>query len=681
MRAVLVLACGCARGESDRPADRLAWLVLESPGSGSIDVDAIHVAPREAVESVARSGGRVVVAIDPRAVRGEVLVHVPGGCPLALPLEALRAGATVARTLAPLFDVRAPDHAGDLGYGAAFALDVDVRCPQGAAGSFTWTQVSGPPLADVRAAGPHFEARMPPGRQAGLQPPDWGLVPVSPRTSSEVWMEVERRPAPGSGEPAVRRRVRLAAADRARGLPTVPLDTGVLLAGSGWSVASAPPGASATVAHGEGLAHLRPDASGEWLLRDAGGRTLTLRAARYDETPLDCGRAGCHGAIAAAVERSPMTAALRVRVESGPRADLGCAIACHATGEPGARDGGFADVARGLSGGALAWAGWSEVPRALRRVGGVTCLGCHGPGAIPQPEERWALLRADVCATCHDAPPEYGHVAAWRASRMARADADPRVRADAACARCHTTAGFLAQTAERPGAWAAPEEAGPVGVTCAACHAVHDPADAARPAHALLRRVELPASLEGASIPEASLVCIPCHAPGGALAPEASAAALWAGVGGVDVDTAEPLPKIAPHGAVERGCLGCHGAGPANLRRGAAHAFASDPRACAPCHAGGAPDVASLGRALREEASAALGEILRARPPSRDLPADDPPHAAGASLAADPLGRAEYDVRLVLEDPAAAAHNAPYARALLEAARRALRSTSAGDPR
>ncbi len=675
-----MLACGCARDAGDA-SGRLAWLVVGSKDTDIVELDALRVTPPEAVSSFARAGGRVVVAVDPRAVRGDVLVRAPGACPLEISRESLRPGATVATTLAPLLDVRSPEHAGDLGYGTAFSLEADEPCSQGAAGSFTWTQVSGPPLGDVRASGRRFEARMPFAPEAGLQPPAWGIVPVSPRTSSETWIELERRPAPGSGEPTVRRRIRVAAADLARGLPTIPLDAGVLVAGPGWTVASAPAGASAVVSQRGDLAHLRPDASGEWVLRDEAGRTFALRAARYDETPLDCGRAGCHAAIAAAAARSPMTAALRARVEAGPARDVACAIACHATGEPGARDGGFTDVAQGLSGGALAWASWTEVPRALRRVGGVTCLACHGPGAIPQPAERWALLRADVCATCHDAPPEYGHVAAWRSSRMARADADPRARVDAACARCHTTAGFLAQTGERPGAWDAPSEAGPVGIACAVCHAVHDPAVATHPAHALLRSVALPASLEGASIPEPSRVCVPCHAPDRALAPAASAAALWAGLGGVDVDSGAPLPRTAAHGLVDRGCLGCHDAGPASLRRGAGHAFASDPRACVPCHEAGTPDVAALGRALREEASAMLRDLRRARPSSRGASPGDPPHATRGSLPQDPLGRAEYDVRLVLEDPAAAVHNAPYARTLLDAARRAFRPTSQGGPR
>jgi hypothetical protein len=49
-------------------------------------------------------------------------------------------------------------------------------------------------------------------------------------------------------------------------------------------------------------------------------------------------------------------------------------------------------------------------------------------------------------------------------------------------------------------------------------------------------------------------------------------------------------------------------------------------------------------------------------------------HASGARIdRGTPVGRALWDVLLVLEDPAAAAHNGPYARALLDAAELALR--------
>jgi hypothetical protein len=59
---------------------------------------------------------------------------------------------------------------------------------------------------------------------------------------------------------------------------------------------------------------------------------------------------------------------------------------------------------------------------------------------------------------------------------------------------------------------------------------------------------------------------------------------------------------------------------------------------------------------------------------ARDLPF--PTHAQGFRLADDALGRAAYDVLLVLEDPGAAAHNAPFARTLLDAAAKALQEGS-----
>ena len=37
---------------------------------------------------------------------------------------------------------------------------------------------------------------------------------------------------------------------------------------------------------------------------------------------------------------------------------------------------------------------WDDLPRSLRRAGGVGCLSCHGPGAIPEESSRWAILRA-----------------------------------------------------------------------------------------------------------------------------------------------------------------------------------------------------------------------------------------------------------------------------------------------
>ena len=433
-----------------------------------------------------------------------------------------------------------------------------------------------------------------------------------------------------------------------------------------------------------------PDVAGDWRLVDGAGRALTLRAGRYDETPLDCGRSGCHAAITTASDRNPMTSVLARGLAPAPDGHgalfgagyPGCALPCHATGEPGLPDGGFTHVMGelGLDLAALGPRPWETVPRSLRRLGGVGCLACHGPGVLPEASARWSILRSDVCATCHDAPPRYGHVEAWRETRMARADHDPRAATDRACARCHTTWGFLARVTpdaasidRRP-----PADVGPVGVTCAACHAVHEHgvgAHVGATGVALLRAVPRPALLGGAAVPapvEKSQVCLGCHTPDEADgAPAASAAALWLGRGGLDPATGAALPGPTPHGALAGGCVGCHQSGPA-VERGAGHAFVAGNATCGRCHAKALP-VDDLGARAR-----ALMTLWRARAGGGELVGDGPPHALAPRLdRATPLGRAAWDLSLVLEDPAASAHNAPYARMLLAAAERTLNGAGA----
>ena len=510
-------------------------------------------------------------------------------------------------------------------------------------------------------------------------PLPWGVVPLSPRTRGEVVLEATWRDGRGAEE---RHEVRVAAAARARGLPNTPLDARVYLGGAGWHVDACPRGGTAALATSGGATSLRPDVAGDWRLIDGGGRALTLHAARYDQTPLDCGRSECHAAVATASAASPMTTVLARGLppaRDGHGATFGdgypgCALACHATGEPGLADGGFTSVMTELGIDALAPRAWQSLPASLRRLGGVGCLACHGPGALPEASARWSVLRADVCATCHDAPARYGHVAAWRTTAMARSDRDARAGTERACARCHTTWGFLAHD----GAEAArvdrrpPADVGPVGVTCAACHAVHEHGAKHAPALALLREVPRPAVLADAIVPapvEKSQVCLGCHAPDAADgAPAASAAALWLGRGGLDPATGATLSGPTPHVSLAGGCVGCHASGPAELERGACHAVVAGRAACARCHAKAFPadELAGRARTLWTTWRARVGD---ASPP---VLGDAPPHPRGARLdRGTPLGRAAWDVALVLEDPAAAAHNAPYARLLLAAAERA----------
>jgi hypothetical protein len=579
-----------------------------------------------------------------------------------------------------------------VGFETPFTVTARPLCAAARAGAITWRTV-GPAHAALAPADDGFtlRARTPALAEALGGAAPWGVVPLSPRTRGEITLEAAWRDGHGAEE---RHEITVAAAPRARGVPSTALGARFYLGGVGWRLEARPVGSSARLDDTPGASSLVPDVAGEFHLVDGAGRALALRAGRYDETPLDCGRSECHAAITSAVVTSPMTTVLaRGLPPAAPGHGSafgdgypGCALACHATGEPGLQDGGFVNVMHELGIDALDSRPWEQLPRPLRRTGGVGCLACHGPGALPEPAARWSILRADVCATCHDAPPRYGHVAAWRTTGMARADRDPRAAREGACARCHTTWGFLA-SASGSGAHVDRQppfdrDVGLVGVTCAACHAVHEHGVGTRGAAApLLRTVARPALLADAALPPSSQnsqACLSCHTPDAREGvPAASSAALWLGRGGLDPATGAALAGPAPHGAIERGCVGCHGNGPA-VDRGASHAFVAGTGGCARCHPKALPQDDLRARA------GALAAALRERGVNSPAPRADgaPPHAGDARLdRATPLGRAAWDVALVLEDRAAAAHNAPYARLLLAAAERALNGSGSSGGR
>jgi hypothetical protein len=308
-----------------------------------------------------------------------------------------------------------------------------------------------------------------------------------------------------------------------------------------------------------------------------------------------------------------------------------------------------------------------ELPRALRRLGGVGCAACHGPGAIPEPSGRWAILRSDVCAVCHDAPPRYGHVMALASSRMGHADHSAEVRDKPACARCHTSWGALGRPAPGP-------EVEPFGLSCQTCHDVHPQGSAAhaeRPEarHGLIRRFPLPDTLPDppASYRGVSQVCISCHAPSsGQLRPEASAAALVAGQGGFEPTTGARLAMPAPHAAGAKGCLTCHTSGPDGLVMGKTHGFRSSEAACQRCH--------EQTRERSPELARRAQRLLERLDPERSASSPERPFHARyeGRLTASERGRALFNVLLVLEDPAADVHHPAYASALLDAAERTL---------
>jgi hypothetical protein len=568
-----------------------------------------------------------------------------------------------------------------VGFGGTFSIKATLDCPQLAGGRIAWRQIEGIPLAAMSPSsdGRELTARLPSLAESVGRVP-WGVVPISPRTRGQIALVANWTDDHGA---TIAREIQVAAADRSRGLPNTPVGVRLYLGGDGWHVTARPAGSGAALDTTGGVASLLPDVAGDWRLADASDRTLALRSGRYDETPLDCGRSGCHPAITDAVAASPMTTVFARLMDAKPRPAgyPGCALACHTTGEPGAHDGGFPHVVAELGAGGDPVAGgvgpfdgptlldrrWDALPRDLHRLGGVGCLACHGPGAIPEASARWGILRTDVCAVCHDAPPRYGHVVALRQSAMSRADQDPRARTERACARCHTTAGFLASVSppERaPVDRRAPVDAGPVGITCSACHAVHDPRRPDGTAR-LLRSIPVPALLAGAP----QNVCLPCHTPDADDArPSASAGAIWRGRGGLDPATGQPLTGGAPHAAIAGGCVGCHRGGPDNLERGSNHAFRAPASVCTTCHPQGPPPSTDLrARALGMWRGVRTGEFGR------------PAHAGDARVdRRTPRGRAIWNLLLVLEDPAAAAHNARYAGALLDAAEPVLQADDTG---
>lgn len=620
--ALLALACS---GEAPRsaPAPGIRLVVRPKVASG-IALSRAQVEPASALLGLRVSADQLDVELRPGTP--SVKIVTPDACPIEVPLGDARPGEVRQVTVSPWLSVAGGDLV-QLGFDAPFTVTLVPGCREALAEKVEWSPTS----LRVEQNGFVVHGRTPPLSA----PTPWGIVPLSPRTKGELVLT-----AKSAGHTLT---LRASAAARASGLPSVAVSQRVLLGGSGWRVRErAKDGKAEVTALGQ-LSAFQPDARGRWVLEDGDKRELSLVAGTHSETLLDCGRTDCHPSATETVKSSRMTHVF----ERGLRGqlvkyDAACALPCHTAGEPGLADGGFAQVARelGMSGRfELHPEAWNELPRPLRRLGGVTCTACHGPGAIPEPAARWAVLRSDVCATCHDAPPRYGHVAAWNGTRMASADRDPRARREPACRGCHTTAGFLARIGVREDA-GLPSPELELGIGCAACHAPHG----AHQDRALVRALPAPAGLTLPDSARPSRICVECH--GGT---DGSAATLLWGHG-----------APGAHAAVAKGCLGCHAGAPATAEaRGGSHSFRIERARCSAggCHAEGVPDVDAK---LRERSKAARTALGLGLDPKRPL------HAS--TLPAPPAGakKEALEIARVLDsDPAAAVHDAKRTRALL----------------
>jgi hypothetical protein len=634
--ALALVALGCGEEVA------VARLEIDGPVVDGFAVDDAlpDVEPDDAlVAARARAPARSVLVV--RADAGDIVVRAGGACERVVRSDELAraAGGSIDVALDPLFAIEG--ERAEVGFGERFVLRVLPGCEMAERARLSWA-ADGDDVAELAVSedGREVRGRMPLAAEIfGEGPYGAGVLAVSPRTRGTRALVLVATLAGGA---TLERRVEVHAAARATGMPSIPVSVRSYLGGAGLSIVDAPRDASPSLAEvAPGLFALVPDRAGRYVLAQSEGEPFSIFAGSHVATPLDCGRSDCHRGAAEHAGRSPMTT-LFSRMIDATSYTPACAIACHAVGEPGTDDGGFVDVAEALGVALPSHGGAGEharLPRELRRLGSVGCTSCHGPGAIPEPSAAERILSADVCAFCHDAPPRYGHVVAWRQSRMARSDVHAGVRDRAECASCHTTAGFLGR-AVVPGAAGAR-----TGIACAACHAPHaETSDAP-----LLRRPPLPALLTGVetTLDEApSRVCVACHAPGeGSDVPAASAVALVAGRGAFARD-GSVLAAPAPHASLERGCLACHGTARARgIEGGAGHAFGVDPDVCARCHE------ARAGREALEARAEALAARLAEAGSSRPSRA-----AARAAAPETALDRARWNVALVLLDAGAFAH-------------------------
>lgn len=604
---------------------------------GSLDPAALRWSGRP-VTSAAIRGDEVwlEVPLDAPSRDAALVLEHPEACPAEVAIT--RGAEPIVAELRELFTV--PTDLPQLGFGQPFSIQARPHCREAMLARVEWTAegVDGPIAVEMN--GYRVRGRTKPLDESVRIPP-FGIVPLSPRTRSLATLRATLT-LPGRA-PFVRT-VHVSAMPRASGLPSLPLGGAVLLAGGPFEVRESAPEARSRPSplDERGLSIFVPDTDGRWTLVNDRGQELSLRVGRHDDAPLDCGRPECHANAGQHAVDSAMTHAFfRQYTVEGLGVAASCTIGCHTTGENGLHDGGYRDIATWLGYDDHRLVdGWERMPRELRRFAGVGCSACHGPAEIPEPMARWAVLRVDVCAVCHDAPPRYGHVAAWRTQAMSRSDADPRTHTGA-CATCHTTDGFLDMLGARENVSPPPSDQRPIGITCQACHSVHDEQ---RRLDGLVRRFPRPAALEAAGHPgQSSEVCWSCHAPReGEALPSATTAALVLGLGARSV-----TDVAAPHAGLEETCVGCHRGGPAELERGRGHAFGVDAQACVSCHADGAPRDPSIAERARRLAA------------SLDLSSE---HVDGGTE----LDALRYDLALVLRDPAPDAHGGRFARAILD---------------
>ncbi|MBI5488916.1 MAG: hypothetical protein HY905_16400 [Deltaproteobacteria bacterium] len=583
-----------------------------------------------------------------------------------------------------------------VGFGAEVELRASLRCPLPGPVTWRWDQLEGPPATDPVAAGPAFRFRT--ARLAARTTrPD--VLALGPPQAGRYLVRVTAL----GGARVARAEAEVTAASVASGLLSVPVDTFAYVdSGAGrppgsWRVAKRPEGSRAeveavpTMDGSEGVVRARFDRVGLYeLADDRGGTRLLFEAGPWDTVPQDCDRPECHPREELLWKTTRHARALDDRLEGpapepfGPRC-----LPCHVVGwDPGAAAEGFDDVAAETRtfvtddwpGGATA------LPRDLKRLANVWCIACHGSGRLPEHGKRPMVVRAGVCAQCHDAPPRYPRVDEWRDSKMSRPVTDPALLAQP-CAGCHTAQGAVNRLRGRLARPVDADLAEPV--TCAVCHVAHTQDEK------LLRQRGTAAVVSGVLFEAGkAAVCLGCHQADERTGDEGTQARLLP-----EAPQTEVLFGTGAYGAAGRPsrvspdlCVDCHMARCADChadaeRHRGGHTFRAmppDDAAPADCDGDGrtariAEEVEAclaLAQARVARALAALpgcaGAVLR-RSGGSLVPRD----AAGAPLpdceaewrkpGRDELYRAAHDVSLIERDGSKGAHNPAFAIRVLRA--------------
>jgi len=290
----------------------------------------------------------------------------------------------------------------------------------------------------------------------------------------------------------------------------------------------------------------------------------------------------------------------------------------------------------------------------------VQCEACHGPGSHHAADadnvgidvELDAALCGQCHVSCHGMCGDYyhPHYEQWSTSKHSQALADIRwlPEYDVSCLQCHSTDYRLAPDDDKPTA-----SETMYSLECVACHDQHGGPN--------VSQLRLP--------PEQ--LCAQCHTMGGAMPgeePERPQVEFMYGLGGftlegMPLDWMYPTPFIDFAGQ----CAFCHvhreDYVEPDQAANSGHTFEANKRACSDCHT--EAEATARVAAVYEEIEPRLAAIARYLDEGNALYVDP------ATLGQEELQRytiAKFNYELVNADRSFGAHNAPFARKLLEEA-------------